>query len=109
MLALGNSHDMRALQPLLELLESEDNRTAGDAANALGYLGFPEVEPKLIAALAPDNGWRQVNACGALAKLGTARALPALEKLANATSYSGALNVKGMAKYAAESIKNRKK
>ena len=48
---------------LLERLESEDYRTAGDAAKALGYLGFPEVEPKLIAALAPDNGWRQVNAC----------------------------------------------
>ena len=77
MLALGNSRDMRALQPLMERLESEDYRTAGDAAKALGYLGFPEVEPKLIAALAPDNGWRQVNACSALVKLGTALALPA--------------------------------
>jgi HEAT repeat protein len=109
MLALGNSGDPRALKPLLHLLKSKDYRTAGDAAQGLGYLGGPEVEPRLIEALGADNGWLQVNACGALAKLGTRRALPALEKLAKEDRYTGALNVKGMAQYAVASIKKRGK
>jgi len=109
MLALGNSGDLRALKPLLDLLKSKDYRTAGDAAGALGYLGNSEVEPKLIGALAADNGWLQVKACGALAKVGTRRALPALEKLAKDDRYTGALNVKGMAQYAVENIKKREK
>src|SRR5262249_22061749 len=67
-LALGNSGDPRALKPLLKLLRSKDYRTAGDAAQALGYLGDVKAEPALIEALATDNGWRQVKACGALAK-----------------------------------------
>jgi hypothetical protein len=109
MLALGNSGDPRALEPLLELLKSKDYRTAGDAAQALGYLGGKDVEVKLIEALAEDNGWRQVKACGALAKLGSRRALPALEKLANSDRYTGALSIKGMAKTAVERIKKREK
>ena len=109
MLALGNSGDPRALEPLLELLKSKDYRTAGDAAQALGYLGGKDVEEKLIEALKEDNGWRQVNACGALAKLGSRGALPALEKLANSDRYTGALNIKGMAKTAVERIKKREK
>src|SRR5262249_32739670 len=55
-LALGNSGDARALEPLVELLRSDDYQIAGDAAKALGYLGNAEVEPKLIEALAWDNG-----------------------------------------------------
>ena len=109
MLALGNSGDPRALKPLLDLLQSKDYRTAGDAALALGYLGNPEVEPRLIEALGADNGWLQVKACGALAKLGTRRALSALEKMAKDDRYTGALNVKGMAQYAVASIKKREK
>ena len=109
MLALGDSGDPRAIEPLLALLGSEDYRTAGDAAQALGYLGVPEAEPKLIVALAEDNPWRQVNVCGALAKMGTRRALPALESLAKDNRYTGALNVRGMAEYAVKKIKMRDK
>ena len=109
MLALGNSGDVRAREPLLELLKSDDYRLAGDAANALGYLGDAGVEPQLIAALAEDNNWRQVKACGALAKFGSRKALPALEKLAKDDRYTGALNVKGMAEDAIERIKQRDK
>ena len=108
-LALGNSGDARALEPLLELLKSDDYRIAGDAANALRYLGNADVEPKLIEALAWDNGWRQVKACGALGKLGSRKALPALEKLAKDDRYTGALNVKGMAEDAIERITKREK
>src|SRR5262249_17526193 len=75
MLALGNSKDHRALKPLLELLASNDYQIAGDAAEALGYMGMVEAEPKLIEALAVDNIWRQVNAAKALARMGTVRAL----------------------------------
>ena len=104
-LALGNSGDQRALNPLLELLGSKDYQTSGNAAQALGYLGDPKSEPALIKALANDNPWRQVKACGALAKLGTHQALPALEKLAKDDSYTGALAVKRMAEVAVEKIK----
>ena len=93
----------------MELLKSDDYRIAGDAANALGYLGNAEAEPKLIEALGGDNGWRQVNACGALAKFGSPKALPALEKLAKDDRYTGALDVKGMAKDAIERITKREK
>lgn len=109
MLALGNSGDARALAPLLELLKSDDYRIAGNAANALGYLGNSDAELKLIEALAGENGWRQVNACGALAKFGSRKALPALEKLAKDDRFTGALNVKGMAEDAIERINNREK
>jgi hypothetical protein len=108
-LALGNSGDRRALKPLLDLLKSKDYGTAGAAAKALGYLGDPEAEPKLIEALAEGNSWRQVSACGALAKMGTRRSLPALEKLANDNRYTGALNVRGMAAHAVEKISKREK
>lgn len=106
-LALGNSGDARALGPLLELLKGDDYRVAGDAANALGYLGSVESEASLIAALAADNGWRQVKACGALAKFGSREALPALEKLAKDNRPTGSLNVRGMAEHAIEQITKR--
>jgi len=63
----------------------------------------------LIEALAADNSWRQVNASGALAKMGTRRAVPALEKLAKDDRYTGALAVREMAQDAVESIKKREK
>jgi hypothetical protein len=108
-LALGKSGDKRALEPLLCLMKGDDYRTAGDAAQALGYLGLPETEPELIDALSPDNGWRQVMACSALAKIGTRRALPALERLAKDDRYTGALNIRGAARAAVESIAKREK
>ncbi|MDB5310894.1 MAG: repeat protein [Gemmataceae bacterium] len=106
-LALGGSGDGRALEPLLALVASDDYRTAGDAAQALGYLGLPEAEPALIEALPRDNNWLQVKACGALERIGTGRAVPALELLAADEGYTGALNVRGRAKDALESIARR--
>ncbi len=108
-LALGKSGDKRALEPLLCFMKGDDYRTAGDAAEALGYLGLPEMEPELIDALSADNGWRQVNACSALAKIGTRRALPALERLAKDERYTGALNIRGAARTAVERIAKREK
>lgn len=107
MLALGSSGDPRALEPLLALLASKEYRPAGEAAQALGYLGMAEAEPKLIDALAPGNNWRQVNACLALAKLGSRKSLPALEKLARSDDGTGALNVGGCAERAIKSIEKR--
>ena len=106
-LALGNSGDPRAVEPLIELLKSKDYWIPGDAAQALGYLGSQESEPQLIEALAQGNGWRQVKACGALARIGTKRSLSALEKLAADDRYTGALNIKGMAKDAIKRINKR--
>jgi hypothetical protein len=108
-LALGNSGDPKARDPLLELLKSKENRTAGDAAQALGYFGDPATEGNLIDALATDDAWRQVNACGALAKMGTTKAIPALEKVANDDRYTGALAVNSNAEYAIKAIKARTK
>jgi len=109
MLALASTGDRRALDPLLELLASKDYQIAGNAAQALGYLGFKEAEPKLIESLAPDNGWRQVNAAAALAKMGTARSLPALDILAKDQRYTGTLAIRSMAERAIDSIKKRDK
>ncbi len=109
MLALGNSGDARAREPLLELLKGDNSWIAGDAANALGYLGDTGVEPKLIEALGGDVGWLQLRACMALAKLGSRKALPALEKLAEDERYTGALNVRGMAEDAIQRILERDK
>ncbi len=108
-LALGNSGDPRALEPLLELLKSKEYRKSGDAAQALGYLGSAEAEPALIEALSQDNGWLRIKASAALAKLGSRKALAALEKLANSDEYTGALNVKGTVAEAIKSIEKRHK
>ena len=67
------------------------------------------MEPNLIEALAWDNGWRQVQACWALGKLGSRKALPALEKVARDDRSTGGLNVKGSAEYAIELITKREK
>jgi HEAT repeat protein len=79
-----------------------------DAANALGYLGNAKAEPKLIEALAEGKSWLQMNACRALATIGTSKALPALEKLAK-NGLVGVLNVQGMARDAIEQIVKREK
>ncbi|MGL6075868.1 MAG: HEAT repeat domain-containing protein [Fimbriiglobus sp.] len=107
MLALGNSGDARARGPLVELLESRETTTSSFAASALGYLGDPEVEPILIQKLSKDSGFIQVQACLALAKIGTSKSLPALQKHADNNGYTGALNIQGCAKQAIEAIKKR--
>jgi hypothetical protein len=96
MLALGNSGNPRALKPLLELMKSKEYATAGFAAQALGYFGGAELEPQLIEALASDNNWLRVKTCRALAKLGSRKAIPALEKLAKSNEYTGGLAVRGV-------------
>ena len=60
MLALGNSGDPRALEPLLARLADKDHAVRGYAAQALGYLGGPGVEAKLIEALSADYSWLHV-------------------------------------------------
>ncbi|MEO5716241.1 MAG: HEAT repeat domain-containing protein [Luteolibacter sp.] len=106
-LALGKSGDPRSLQPLLQLLDSPDDRIPGDAANALGYMAFPEAEQKLIEALSRDNGWLKVHACSSLGKVGSRRALPALERIASDQTYAGALSIRSAAASAIESITKR--
>jgi WD40 repeat protein len=104
-LALGNSGDPRALEPLLALVKAKDYRASGDAAFAIGYLGDPKAEPVLIQALT-ESGWPQLQASRALAVLGSSKALPALEKLADEGS-RGALNITGMARDAIVRIERR--
>lgn len=106
-LALGNSGDPRAKEPLVELLQGKANRPAMAAARALGYLGGAEAE--LIEALAHKNDEVKVNACGALARTGGKKAIPALEKLATEDRDTGFVNVKGTARYAIDSINKREK
>ena len=105
-LALGNSGDPRALEPLLELLKSEEYRTPGDAAVALGYLGDVKAEPPLIEALDRDKSWVQFNAAKALGMVGTAKALPALMKVIDRGS-AGTLNTTGIAMKAVVHIERR--
>ena len=88
----------------MQLIESKDPKVAGFAAEALGELGNPDAEPKLIAALADDSSWRQAQACGALGKIGTQRAVEPLQKLANFEGYTGAINFRDAAKAALENI-----
>jgi hypothetical protein len=106
-LALGKSGDRRAIEPLLSLLSIDDYELPGRAAQALGYFRAASAEQALIDALSRDNGWLRVKACGALAKIGTRRAVPALQMLADDPSYTGALNVRGMARHAITEILKR--
>jgi hypothetical protein len=106
LLALGASGDRRALDPLLAVLKGGKSRTAGDAAQALGYLGRPEAEPALIEAL-KDDGWVRLQACRALGRVGTRKALPALEAVANSKGYTGALDVRGVAMAAVVAVERR--
>lgn len=106
-LALGNSGDPRAFDPLLKLVLSRERVTAGFAAKALGYLGDAKAESALIEAIGSDDNWLQLNASGALADIGTPKALPHLEKLANTQGYTGALNVRRAARKAIVGIERR--
>jgi hypothetical protein len=107
-IALGKSKDPRALKPLLKLLKS-DYVSAGFAADGLAYLADPAAESALIDALKADRGWMQACAAGALAKIGSAKAIPELERLANDKSYTGAIDVDGAAQRAIDAIKVRSK
>jgi len=106
-LALGNSGDPRALEPILQLLKTKDYRHEGEAAQALGYLADPTTESALIDLIGGDNNWAQQHACAALATFGTDKALPSLLKLAGSKGYTGAINVRGCARRAVVSIERR--
>lgn len=107
LLALGNSKDPRAYEPLLELIKTADTRNAGDAAGALGLLGNPNAEPHLIQALSSENGWLRVKACRALSFVGTRNSIPELTRLANNDRYTGALAIRRVARYAIDRIAER--
>ena len=106
MLSLGHSGDRRAVEPLLAIFAKGDYRASGDAVEALGLIGGPGVEDKMLEAL-NRQGWTQVKACGALARVGTAKSLPALEKLASTKGYTGALDIRGSAMRAVVAIEAR--
>jgi hypothetical protein len=105
--ALGKSRDPRALEPLLTLLRGEDTVTAGFAAHALGDLRRHEAGTALLEALRSGDGWIKVNACSALGKLGTTRAIPELEHIAADERYTGALDIRGSARRALAAIRER--
>ena len=108
-LALGNSGDPRALPPLLELVKSGGGYDPCHAARALRYLGRPEAEPTLIAALTSDTMLLRACAALTLAQIGTTAALPALERNAADKRYTGAIAVQSSAEYAVGQIKARAK
>ncbi len=109
LLALGKSGDRRTLVPLVGFLHGRDYVDSGFAAHALGDLGDPAGEPQLITSLASDKPWVQVNACGALRKIGSRRALPELERLANDKGYTGVFGVARIARETIEAILQREK
>jgi len=106
MLALGKSQDERAFEPLLAILKEGDYQMSGFAASALGYLGDERAEPALIEALS-YRAWPQVNACEALAKIGSVAAVPELERLAADNRYRGALSIQETADSALKAIQQR--
>jgi hypothetical protein len=106
-LTLGNSGDPRAKEPLVELLKGKDDKPSMYAANGLGYLGTAEAE--LIDALARKDDLVKTLACRALEQTGSAKALPALEKLAKDDRDTGWVALQRAAKTAIESIKKREK
>jgi WD40 repeat protein len=106
-LALGNSGDPRAFEPLIAILKTRDYQASGEAAQALGYLGDPKAEPALLDALKDSVGWFQAHVCGALGLLGSKDALPPLNKVAEARGYTGAIDVRGAAMRAIVKIERR--
>jgi hypothetical protein len=114
--ALGQSKDPRSLSPLLKVLtECQDGTTRCIAADAIGEIGDSTVEPQLIKLLRcadlPIQPWIdppiQVALCHALAKIGTARSLPELRKLAVETSYPATVDIARAARKAIKAIERR--
>ena len=92
--------DSRALPTLLTTLtKSEETTSCCIAADAIGEIGDSAVEMRLIQALVQCKDRRtEAAVCGALAKIGTARSLPELRKLAADTDHQGAINIAGAAR-----------
>jgi len=68
-----------AVEPLIAALQDEDSNMRQGAAGALGRIGEPAVEP-LIAALRDENSGVCRAAAQALKKIGTPKALAVLEE-----------------------------
>ena len=77
--ALGQINDVRAVKPLIVVLEDENSsgRTQALAAGALVRIGTPAVEP-LIAALKDENPLVRLQAAGALGQIKDVRAVEPL-------------------------------
>jgi hypothetical protein len=87
---LGASKDVRAVPALVKLLKDPFLRpTASQAIESIG----PDATPALVKAL-EDKPRDRVLICGLLGKVGTAEALPALEKLQESEDRQVALAAK---------------
>jgi epoxyqueuosine reductase len=73
--ALGNSADPRAVEPLCRALSHDEALVRGHAAWALGRLGGAEAEQALLAAIGDADPWVREEVDAALAEL---RATPTL-------------------------------
>jgi HEAT repeat protein len=81
--ALGKIGDARALEPLVNSLEREDvPEVRASAAYGLGELGDAAAADALIKAVSDEDQWVRLEACGALRKLKSAAAVPALRRVA---------------------------
>jgi hypothetical protein len=106
--ALRQSKDPRSLPTLLTLLTKCDDETVRCiAADAIGEMGTSAVEPQLVEALHREDRLTRALVCRALAKVGTARSLPELRKLADDTGYQGTVDVTGAASRAIKAIEGR--
>lgn len=78
--ALGQIGDRRAIQPILNILGSDDEAAEirGEAAEALANLGAHEAVPELLRCLSNESAEVRFWAIHALGWLGTAAVLPEL-------------------------------
>ena len=74
---LADAKDLRAVEPLAELLKDRDGAVPIHAAAALGQIGDPRAVQPLVAALRFPEGYMRRAAAEALGQIGA----PALEPL----------------------------
>lgn len=85
---LADMDDPAALSRLVETLAASDDGEAMQAASTLAGLG-PRAEDAVLACLEPGGDPRVVSLCARiLARMGTEKSLPALERLARAAGES---------------------
>ena len=80
--ALGKIGDARAVEPLIEILTDEDKTVRLDAAGALGKIGEPAVEP-LIEVLRSESSKVREIVADTLIKIGDAIAVEPLIEILN--------------------------
>jgi HEAT repeat protein len=79
--ALGDLGDERAVEPLIEALQDEDNFVRKMAATACGKLHDRKAVEPLIEALADEDPFVRERAAQALGKIGDSRAVDPLNHL----------------------------